>query len=149
MLSLPGALRYCGWMGLVLTAFIALLCNLTANYLVGCMFARPGALLRTYEDIGELAMGKWGRRLVGFFQTITLFGVCTIFLILIGGNMTTLVPKLTLHAWSDEQEFSGIGTVLLRAAKSDSRLTLRCTMLRCACVNFFWSDAGCSSSPAC
>lgn len=56
--------------------------------LCACMFSRPGVMLKTYEDIGEQALGIWGRRMVGFFQVITLFGVCTIFLILIGGNMS-------------------------------------------------------------
>lgn len=99
VLSLPGALQYSGWLGLVMMAFVAIACNHTAKYLCACMFARPGVMLRTYEDIGEQALGKWGRRMVAFFQIITLFGVCTIFLILIGGNMTTLVPKLSLHDW--------------------------------------------------
>ena len=100
VLSLPGALQYSGWCGLILMAFVAIACNHTAKLLCACMFARPGVMLRTYEDIGEQALGKNGRKLVAFFQVITLFGVCTIFLILIGGNMNTIVPKLSLHDWS-------------------------------------------------
>ncbi len=99
VLSLPRALQECGWIGLILMAFVAFLCNVTAKYLAQCMFARPGVMLKTYEAIGEQAMGKRGRLMVGFFQTVTLFGVCTIFLILIGGNMATLVPSLSLHDW--------------------------------------------------
>jgi amino acid permease len=99
VLSLPGALQYSGWVGLILMALVAVLCNITAKYLSACQFARPGQMLRTYEDIGEQALGIWGRRIVAFFQIITLFGVCTIFLILIGGNMNTLVGQLSLHDW--------------------------------------------------
>jgi len=99
VLSLPGALQYCGWSGLILMAIVALMCNETAKMLCACMFSRPGVMLRSYEDIGEQAYGKTGRRIVALFQVITLFGVCTIFLILIGGNMNTLVSRLTLHDW--------------------------------------------------
>jgi len=99
VLSLPGALRYMGWTGLILMFISALACNHTAKYLIRCMFAIPGRRVRSYEDIGEMALGPKGRTMVAVFQTITLFGVCTIFLILIGGNMNTIVPKLTLHVW--------------------------------------------------
>lgn len=61
-------------------------------------------ILHSYEDIGEQALGPIGRRLVAVFQSVTLFGVCTIFLIIIGGNMYTLVPDLALHVWSEKRE---------------------------------------------
>jgi proton-coupled amino acid transporter len=99
VLSLPRALQYVGWTGLLLMAIVAIACNYTANLLVGCMFAVPGRPLLSYEDIGEQALGVRGRRMVACFQVLTLFGVCTIFLILIGGNMNKLVPALTEHDW--------------------------------------------------
>ena len=99
ILSYPSALQFCGWFGIFIIAFTSVAATITANYLIACMFAIPGKRLKTYEDIGEAAMGVKGRRMVAFFQTITLFGVCTIFLILMGGNMNTLVSQLTLHDW--------------------------------------------------
>lgn len=99
ILSYPSALQFCGWFGLFIIGFTAIAATITANYLIACMFAIPGKRLKSYEDIGEAAMGVKGRRIVAFFQTITLFGVCTIFLILMGGNMNTLVSELTLHDW--------------------------------------------------
>jgi amino acid permease len=100
VLSLPYALQKVGWIGLLVMALTAIGCNITSKYLCACMFAVPGKILRTYEDIGEQALGRTGRTIVGVFQCITLFGVCTIFLIIIGGDMTTLVPRLSLHDWA-------------------------------------------------
>lgn len=89
VLSLPYALQKAGWIGLLVMALTAFGCNITSKYLCACMFAKPGTMLKTYEDIGEQALGPHGRKVVSFFQCITLFGVCTIFLIIIGGNMTS------------------------------------------------------------
>jgi amino acid permease len=114
VLSLPGALKYCGWTGLILMAFVAVLSNHTAKYLCACLFARPGMKLRTYEDIGEQAFGHLGRRVVGFFQIITLFGVCTIFLILIGQQLLLLPRRIhTLLCFSVTHRIVCIFAVVL------------------------------------
>ena len=104
ILSLPYALTYAGWSGILLIVIVAAGCNYTARLLVACMFAIPGRRLRTYEDIGEAALGRIGRPLVAVFQLVTLFGVCCIFLILIGGNMrhitADVLPWINYHLWT-------------------------------------------------
>lgn len=97
ILILPYSLKTSGWIGVLLMTIIAIGSNSTAKLLIGCLQMYPS--LESYEDIGEATFGSGGRKLVTFLQCVTLFGVCTVFLIIIGDNMHTLVPQLTLHVW--------------------------------------------------
>lgn len=103
ILALPNALGNAGWFGLVLIALIALFSAHTAKLLVACLHAHElagtGRRYTSYEDVAEAAFGLGGRRLVAVLQSVTLFGVCTVFVVLIGDNMSQLVTELTLHAW--------------------------------------------------
>jgi len=98
--SLPFALGSAGWFGLIMIVIISIFSNSTSKLIAKCMHMVPGKRLKTYEDIGEACFGIVGRRVVAVFQSLTLFGVCTIFLILIGGNMENMVPQLTYHDWA-------------------------------------------------
>jgi len=99
IVSLPQALADGGWFALILIAMVAVFSNYTAKLLVECLHLVPGRRLRTYEEIGFECFGVKGYRLVAVVQNVTLFGVCTIFLILIGSNMNTLISQLSLHDW--------------------------------------------------
>ena len=98
IISLPFALAESGWLGVLLIAITAVVCVQTANWLVACMYSQDEPLT-SYEAIGVAAMGRPGKVIVALFQNITLFGVCCIFLIIAGGNLSALVPSLSMHAW--------------------------------------------------
>ena len=98
IISLPLAIAEAGWVGILLIALTSLLCVQTANWLIECMHVGHPTL-STYEDIGIAAMGPAGKLLVALVQNITLFGVCCIFLIIAGGNLSALLPQLSLHGW--------------------------------------------------
>ena len=98
IISLPLALAESGWLGVLLIALTSVVCVQTANWLIACMFALDEPLT-SYEAIGVAAMGRTGKVIVALFQNITLFGVCCIFLIIAGSNLSALLPSLSLHAW--------------------------------------------------
>jgi vesicular inhibitory amino acid transporter len=103
ILGLPGALKTVGWFGLFLMALVAFVSNSTAKMLIACIHAPvpEGVKIRCYEDIGAACYGKVGRVVVGTLQSVTLMGVATIFLVLIGGNMSALVTNVSFkgHVW--------------------------------------------------
>eukprot|EP01102_Stenamoeba_stenopodia_P021644 TRINITY_DN8787_c0_g1_i1.p1 TRINITY_DN8787_c0_g1~~TRINITY_DN8787_c0_g1_i1.p1 ORF type:complete len:453 (-),score=79.59 TRINITY_DN8787_c0_g1_i1:144-1502(-) len=101
ILSLPNALMFAGWFGVFFLIILGIVSNYTAKMLIACMHLVPQRRLRTYEEVGYACFGKIGSIIVGIFQILQLFGVCVIFLILIGGNMTQLVTNscLTYHDW--------------------------------------------------
>ena len=98
IISLPYALAESGWLGVLLIAVTSLVCVQTANWLVACMYCHDEPL-KTYEAIGVAALGQPGKIIVAVFQNITLYGVCCIFLIIAGGNLSALFPSLSMHAW--------------------------------------------------
>ena len=98
IISLPFALAEAGWLGVLLIAVTSVVCVQTANWLIACMYCQDEPLT-SYEAVGVAAMGRPGKVLVALFQNITLFGVCCIFLIIAGGNLSALVPALSMHAW--------------------------------------------------
>lgn len=101
ILSLPGALNNAGWFGIFFFILLAMASNFTAQLLIACMHSIEGRRLTTYEEIGEAVWGRAGKILVGVFQVLQLFGVCVIFLILIGLNLQALARNtcLTYHDW--------------------------------------------------
>eukprot|EP00808_Paulinella_micropora_P016212 g50957.t1 len=98
IISLPGALRGMGWLGLVVLLLVALMAIFSAKLLVQCQ-TMTGERLSSYEAIGMAVHGRVGYLLVITLQNVTLLGVNTVFLIIIGENMNHLVPCLSLHEW--------------------------------------------------
>ena len=98
IISLPLALAEAGWLGALVIVLTGLVCTQTANWLVACMFVGEEALT-SYEAIGVAALGRPGKVVVAVIQNVTLFGVCCIFLIIAGGNLSALIPGLSMHAW--------------------------------------------------
>lgn len=104
ILGLPIALKLVGWFGIVLMFIVAFVSNSTAKFLIGCIHAPvpEGVKIRCYEDIGAACFGNIGRRFVSVLQSVTLVGVSTIFLVIIGGNMSRLVKNnvsFGSHVW--------------------------------------------------
>jgi len=108
IVSLPGAIQAGGWIAVLMIVVLGSLASYTAWLIGQCMVgAVEGRALRTYAEIGQEAFHKvfgeskqWiGRLIVIILQLITLFGVCTVFLILAGTNMASLTGVLTDHDW--------------------------------------------------
>lgn len=102
ILALPRSFGDAGWFAALIIIAVGFISTHTAKLLIACLHVdelETGQRFTTYEDIGEAALGKWGRRLVAILQNITLFGVCTVFLVITGRNMNQLIDNLTLHEW--------------------------------------------------
>lgn len=105
ILSVPGAIKRSGWSGIAIILAVASLAHFTSLLLIRCLHMVPGKRLFTYEELGEAVWGSKGRFIVSIYQSVTLFGVATIFLILIGGNLVALlksqptVGHFTDHLW--------------------------------------------------
>lgn len=76
-----------GWLSLFL-------CWYTGLLLQRCMDAHPRAI--SYPDIGGLAFGSKGRKIVPFFIYLELYLVAFEFLILEGDNLDKLFPNTML-----------------------------------------------------
>jgi len=99
ILGLPKALAHTGWSGVILICVATGFVNIASKWLIECLHLVPGRRLKSYEEVGEACFGQRGRTLVGIFQHVTLFGVCTITLVLLGGSMEALSKELTVRAW--------------------------------------------------
>jgi len=128
ILGLPGALLQVGWFGIFLMAVVAFVSNSTAKMLIGCIHAPvpEGVKIRCYEDIGAACFGRPGRVVVATLQSVTLIGVATIFLVLIGGNMSALVTNVSFkgHVWVLIFGFCLVPVAWLKTMKEISFLAL-------------------------
>jgi len=97
ILSLPGGVASFGWLSLLLLPFITISAGYTAKLLIRCMHIVPGKRSNSYREIGIETFGSIGGVITLILQCTTLVGVCTIFLILVGGNMSAVLPWLTFH----------------------------------------------------
>lgn len=91
ILSIPYAVSQGGWLSMILLLTIAVVCCYTGILLQRCMDSN--SLVKTYPDIGEIALGHKGRILVSVFLYLELYLVATEFLILEGDNMEKLFPR--------------------------------------------------------
>uniref|UniRef100_A0A7N0V7V3 Amino acid transporter transmembrane domain-containing protein n=1 Tax=Kalanchoe fedtschenkoi TaxID=63787 RepID=A0A7N0V7V3_KALFE len=94
ILSIPYALAQGGWLSLGLLFIVAVLCWYTGLLLQRCMDAHPR--VNSYPDIGSLAFGSKGRKLVSLFMCLELYLVAVEFLILEGDNLDKLFPNAEL-----------------------------------------------------
>ena len=70
---------------MVVAAFCATASNYTLKLLVRCCYDGEGKRVHScYADIAEAAFGRRGRLVTQLFETASLFGVSTLFLILAG-----------------------------------------------------------------
>jgi len=94
LLQLPYGLEESGWIGVGILLGVALVASYTAVMLIKCMNPPSGKKLYTYSEVGQEAFGKVGSTVVDIFLHATLIGVATIYLILAGGNLSTLLATV-------------------------------------------------------
>lgn len=93
LLQLPYGLYESGWIGVGILFGMCLIATYTATVLIKCMNPPSGRKLYTYSEIGKEAFGKVGGYIVDLMLHATLLGVATIYLILAGGNLSTLLNE--------------------------------------------------------
>lgn len=94
LLGLPYGLAESGWVGVGLLIAIAVVGVYTASVLVQCLSPPSGRKLVRYGDIGREALGKPGEIAVTLVLHIALLGIATLFLILAGGNLSSLLAAV-------------------------------------------------------
>lgn len=60
----------------------------------------PAHMPPSYESIGELAFGTWGKAAVQTVVCVTQVGFCTAYVVFIGQNLHVIVPQLTTIEWT-------------------------------------------------
>lgn len=106
-LSLPLALANCGWFGVVLMLVFCVAVGFSGTRLGQCWVIMEqrwphlysGVSRQPYMDIAGVSMGKAGRIFALVSVFLTLYGVSTVFLILIAAFMQDLVPQLSSCEW--------------------------------------------------
>lgn len=103
ILSLPYALREAGWLSLLAVPLIAAVTNYTGKALVECS-ATVAKINKTsaadvgYSDIAEAAFGSAGKAFVSTTVYAELFGVCSLFFIIMGDNLNHLLAATYGHS---------------------------------------------------
>ncbi|XP_045603649.1 uncharacterized protein [Procambarus clarkii] len=103
VVSLPGAIAYCGWFGFVVFGVLVLVQVYTAVLLGKCwlfleMFWPREAILQRrypYPALAEKAGGTTLRRVVSVMQDVAIFGAAVPFMLLASDTLQELVERLS------------------------------------------------------
>ena len=107
ILGIPFAVQQGGWVGVAMIFIVAWICGHTAKLLIRSMYETSrysGSKHRirvNFPEIGNAAFGKPGRVFVEVIQTIEMFGVTIMCIILLGATTKDLL-KGTLELSFDE-----------------------------------------------
>lgn len=98
ILQLPYALNQSGWIGVPLMFMAAFVNEYTGRLLIQCLYVN-NKRLSGYPEIGYVAYGEMGRAIVNVFYNSVLLGVTTLYLILSGMDLESLVGGLSESQW--------------------------------------------------
>ena len=106
VLALPFGLVLTGWIGIAMIVFAGVVSAYTGVLLGDCwsvLLAHwPGEystshIRHPYPAIAERAIGRWAHTVVVLCIDVTLFSVCTVFLLLVSENLSSLFPGHLSH----------------------------------------------------
>ncbi|XP_056685200.1 amino acid transporter AVT1I-like [Spinacia oleracea] len=92
ILSMPYALASGGWLSLIVLFSISGAACYSALLTKRCMDANPS--IKSYDEIGEFAFGKLGKRVLSIVLYLDLYMALTGYLILEGDNLHDLFPNV-------------------------------------------------------
>jgi vesicular inhibitory amino acid transporter len=95
VLSMPYAVSQGGWLSLALFAVVGAVCYYTGTLIERCM--RADTSVASYPDVGRLAFGSAGQRIVAAFMYVELYLVAISFLVLEGDNLDKLFPGASVE----------------------------------------------------
>ncbi|KAK5672990.1 hypothetical protein QVD99_000466 [Batrachochytrium dendrobatidis] len=88
-----------GWAGVFLMLFAAVVNDYTGKMLIRCLYNRGQRVNGSYPEIGRIAYGVNGERIVRVFYTTVLLGVTCLYLILAGLNLENIIGFLNQKQW--------------------------------------------------
>ncbi|KAL9272202.1 Amino acid transporter AVT1A-like protein [Drosera capensis] len=95
LLSVPSTVREGGWASVLLLIVYAAVCFYTGTLLRQCLDVNKHVL--TFPDLGEVALGKYGRLFLCIVFYIELYFCCVEFVILEADNLAKLFPSAALY----------------------------------------------------
>ncbi|KAF4697162.1 hypothetical protein FOZ60_011835 [Perkinsus olseni] len=102
VVSLPSIIARCGWVGGILLLLAA---ALVTDYLICKLHTAvsihpSGTPIHTYEQLGRVCFGRVGQILVVAVVHLTMTGVCSAMLLLLGQNTEKMLPQLSVKVWT-------------------------------------------------
>ncbi|KAJ1929685.1 hypothetical protein IWQ60_000959 [Tieghemiomyces parasiticus] len=91
ILQLPYCIKQGGWLSLIWIVVAAVVSNYTGILLIRSLYTQLGVRHSSFSDVAGAAFGHRGRVLTRIFKDVSSIGTCTLFLILAGFNLNTLV----------------------------------------------------------
>ncbi|KAF4710838.1 hypothetical protein FOZ62_000065 [Perkinsus olseni] len=116
VVSLPSIIARCGWVGGILLLLVA---ALVTDYLICKLHTAvnihpSGTPIHTYEELGRVCFGRVGQILVVAVVHLTMTGMCSAMLLLLGQNTEKMLPQLSVKVSSSSSppEASTMGLIV-------------------------------------
>ena len=121
LLSLPYAMRLCGWAGLVVQVLLSALTCHTAKILGRIQDYVPAEKLRDgpaaytilgFHDMAQLVFGTWGKLFISVLFIAETFGFCCVFLIIEGENLSHQLKDFPAFAGWQKEHFMSLSAII-------------------------------------
>ncbi|KAF4674849.1 hypothetical protein FOL47_008597 [Perkinsus chesapeaki] len=101
VITLPTVMAKCGWIGGVIVLFFG---AALSDYMVWKLYQAvtnhpKGDPINTYEELGRVCYGRVGQIVTALIVHVTMIGVCSTLLLLLGENTQKLAPQLSVTVW--------------------------------------------------
>ncbi|KAI9292585.1 hypothetical protein K502DRAFT_295122 [Neoconidiobolus thromboides FSU 785] len=114
-LGLPYAIKIGGWLSMLIFLLVGVLAIYTSKLLIECLYYKPGHRLDHFADIGEVSFGKFGKYFILLFNSLILLLCSSIYILLTGINVRTLVTQFYGEQVLSDQLYiliCGIGIII-------------------------------------
>eukprot|EP00277_Geminigera_cryophila_P012763 CAMPEP_0179438856 /NCGR_PEP_ID=MMETSP0799-20121207/22533_1 /TAXON_ID=46947 /ORGANISM="Geminigera cryophila, Strain CCMP2564" /LENGTH=539 /DNA_ID=CAMNT_0021220779 /DNA_START=56 /DNA_END=1675 /DNA_ORIENTATION=+ len=121
LLSLPYAIRLCGWIGIGVLVVLSILTCYTAKILGKIQDYVPAEKLRDgpraycidgFHDMGQVVFGVYGKLLISVLFICETFGFCCVFLIIEGENLSHQLGHMPYFESWQKTDFMTLSAII-------------------------------------